>query len=81
MSEYVSLECPKHGWSDVDTSSVGCPDCEIDHIHRERTLAKIAVLEEMQAALFKFNGGTACYFEADWLAEKIAALRKELENG
>lgn len=78
MSAYVSFECPKHGWSDVDTSSIGCPACEIDHISKECKRAQIAVLEEMQAALFKFNGGTACYFEADWLAEKIAALRKEL---
>ena len=40
--------------------------------------AQIAVLEETQTALSKFNGRPACCFEVEWLAGKIAALRKEL---
>lgn len=70
MSAYVSLECPKHGWSDVDTSSVGCPACEIDHIQRERTLAQIAALEWAQGQL---HMGLAINAE-------IERLRKELEG-
>jgi len=78
MSAYVSLECPKHGWSDVDTSSVGCPACEIDHIRRERTLAQIAVLEEEDAHMVSFHGGHYCDENREHRNFMLAALRKEL---
>ena len=56
-----------------------CDDC-IAMRYRTGLRAQIAVLEEMQSVLFKFNGGTACYFEVEWLAEKVTALRKELKQ-
>lgn len=50
-----------------------------DHL-RHLKLAQIAVLEEMNAAMRKQNGGPFCNEESEWSNAKIAALRKELEG-
>ena len=50
-----------------------------DHL-RHLKLAQIEVLEEMNAAMTKQNGGSFCNEESEWSNAKIAALRKELEG-
>ena len=49
MSAYISFECVRHGFVDVDTSSVGCPECETESVKRQVTEGQIAVLEELLA--------------------------------
>lgn len=62
--------------ADVSTYC-GCADC----LHYQTGLrAQIAVLEEMNAAMTKQNGGPFCNEESEWSNAKIAALRKELEG-
>jgi len=50
-----------------------------DHL-RHLKLAQISVLEEMNAAMTKQNGGSFCNEESEWSNAKIAALRKEIEG-
>lgn len=50
-------------------------------LERERIEGQIAVLEEMNAAMTKQNGGPFCNEKSEWSFAKIAALRKELKNG
>lgn len=84
MSAYVSFECARHGFVDVDTSSVGCPECETEFVRRKVIEGQIAVLEEMQEYMrhqyesHDNPNGSYCNTESDWMGEKIAALRKGL---
>jgi len=73
-TEHIDTDC-----TNMCRSSEGSWVNHLDHL-RHLKLAQISVLEEMNAAMTKQNGGSFCNEESEWSNAKIAALRKELEG-